>query len=107
MQRRHFLKAGLGFAALGLSGLARADAHTTYQRFHAALARDRELTVYANLEGNQQGHAHVEGRIPAELQGTFFSSATAPAASNWAASVTTTGSMATASPRPGASTATR
>ncbi|MCS0630840.1 carotenoid oxygenase family protein [Telluria mixta] len=72
MQRRHFLKAGLGFAALGLSGLARADAYTTYQRFHAALARDPELTVYANLEGNQQGHAHVEGRIPGELQGTFF-----------------------------------
>jgi all-trans-8'-apo-beta-carotenal 15,15'-oxygenase len=72
MQRRHFLKAGLGVAALGIAGFARADAHTTYERFHAALARDPELTVYANLEGNQQGHAHVEGEIPAELQGTFF-----------------------------------
>jgi carotenoid cleavage dioxygenase len=72
MQRRHFIKAGLGFAALGIAGFARADARTTYQRFHAALARDAELTVYANLEGSQQGHAHVEGRIPDELQGTFF-----------------------------------
>jgi carotenoid cleavage dioxygenase len=78
MQRRHFLKAGLGLAALGLAGAARAgddtgsDAHTTYDRFHAALARDRELSVYANLEGNQQGRAVVEGRIPAELRGTFF-----------------------------------
>lgn len=69
MQRRHFLKAGLGFAALGLAGAARAaagtDARTTYDRFHAALAHDRELSVYASLEGNQQGRAVVEGRIPA------------------------------------------
>jgi carotenoid cleavage dioxygenase len=72
MQRRHFLKAGLGLAALGLSGLARADAHTTYQRFHAALARDPALTVYANLEGSQQGCAAIEGRIPDGLRGTFF-----------------------------------
>ena len=72
MQRRHFLKAGLGFAALGITGFARADARTTCQRFHAALARDQELTVYANLEGDQQGRARVEGRIPAGLQGTFF-----------------------------------
>lgn len=72
MQRRHFLKAGLGLAALGLSGLARADARTTYQRFHAALARDPGLSVYASLEGSQQGMATIEGRIPAELQGTFF-----------------------------------
>jgi all-trans-8'-apo-beta-carotenal 15,15'-oxygenase len=72
MHRRDFLKAGLGLAALGLSGSARADARTTYQHFHAALARDPELTVYANLEGNQQGEAVVEGRIPAALQGAFF-----------------------------------
>ncbi|MCS0611504.1 carotenoid oxygenase family protein [Massilia kyonggiensis] len=72
MQRRHFIKTGLGFAALGIAGFARADARTTYQRFHAALARDQELMVYANLEGDQQGHAHVEGEIPAGLQGTFF-----------------------------------
>jgi carotenoid cleavage dioxygenase len=72
MQRRQFLKAGLGLATLGVTGLARADAHTTYQRFHAALARDPGLAVYANLEGNQQGQAVIEGRFPAELQGTFF-----------------------------------
>ena len=72
MQRRQFLKAGLGLAALGATGFARADAHTTYERFHAALARDPGLGVYANLEGNQQGQAVVEGRMPAELQGTFF-----------------------------------
>jgi carotenoid cleavage dioxygenase len=72
VQRRHFLKAGLGLAVLGLTGLARADARTTYQRFHAALARDPELAVYANLEGNQQGQAIVEGRIPSGLQGAFF-----------------------------------
>lgn len=72
MQRRQFLKAGLGLAALGAAGFARADAHTTYDRFHAALARDPGLGVYANLEGNQQGQAVVEGRMPADLQGTFF-----------------------------------
>jgi carotenoid cleavage dioxygenase len=72
MQRRQFLKAGLGLAALGATGFARADAHTTYERFHAALARDPGLSVYANLEGNQQGLAVVEGRMPDELQGTFF-----------------------------------
>jgi carotenoid cleavage dioxygenase len=72
MQRRQFLKAGAGLAALGLSGLARADARTTYRRFHAALARDPGLVVYANVEGSQQGDAVVEGRMPAGLQGTFF-----------------------------------
>jgi carotenoid cleavage dioxygenase len=72
MQRRHFLKAGLGLAASGLAGAACADARTTFDRFHAALARDRDLVVYANLEGNQRGHAVVEGRLPEGLRGTFF-----------------------------------
>lgn len=72
MQRRQFLQAGLGLAALGMSGPARADAHTTYDRFHAALARDPGLVVYANVEGRQHGAAAVEGRIPDGLRGTFF-----------------------------------
>jgi all-trans-8'-apo-beta-carotenal 15,15'-oxygenase len=71
MQRRDFLKAGLGLGAIALTGTARADA-STFQRFHAALARDPGLAVYANLEGNQQGIATVEGRIPADLQGRFY-----------------------------------
>lgn len=76
MQRRHFLqttlKAGLGLGTLSLSSLARADAHVNYDRFHAALARDPALGVYANLEGNQQGEAAIEGRLPAGLRGTFY-----------------------------------
>jgi all-trans-8'-apo-beta-carotenal 15,15'-oxygenase len=72
MQRRQLIKAGLGLGALALPGFARADAHLTYDRFHAALARDPALGVYANLEGNQQGEAMVEGRLPAGLRGTFY-----------------------------------
>ncbi len=76
MQRRRFLQlglhAGLGLGLTGIMGAARADAHTTYDRFHAALTRDAGLSVYANLEGNQQGEAVVEGRLPDELQGTFY-----------------------------------
>jgi len=37
MQRRQFLKAGLGLAALGAAGFARADAHTTYERVSDAI----------------------------------------------------------------------
>lgn len=72
MQRRHFLQAGLGLGLCALTGAARADTHTTYSRFHAALARDPGLVVYASLDGNQQGEAVVEGRLPPELQGTFY-----------------------------------
>jgi all-trans-8'-apo-beta-carotenal 15,15'-oxygenase len=75
MERRHFLKtlpAGLGLAAAAALPLcARADAGT-WRSFHAALARDPGLSVYAGVEGSQQGQAMVEGRLPADLQGTFY-----------------------------------
>lgn len=73
MQRRHFLQAGLAASACALTGLARAaDAHTTFDHFHTAAARDPSLAVYASLDGNQQGAAIVEGRLPADLRGTFY-----------------------------------
>jgi len=71
MDRRHFLSAGLGLGALALTGNARADA-ATYQRFHAALARDKSLAVYADQVGEQSGLAVVEGRLPKDLQGSFY-----------------------------------
>ena len=75
MERRHFLKtlpAGLGLAAsAALPITARADAGT-WRSFHAALARDPGLSVYAGVEGSQQGQAMVEGRLPADLQGSFY-----------------------------------
>jgi len=71
MQRRHFLQLGLGSAALALTGAARADADT-YRLFHAALERDPDLAIYAGATGSQQGTASVEGRLPADLQGSFF-----------------------------------
>jgi len=72
MQRRHFLQLGLGLGLGQLAGAVRADTHANYQRFHAALARDPMLSVYASLEGEQQGDAIVTGKLPPELQGTFF-----------------------------------
>lgn len=89
MQRRHFLQAlqaGLGLGALGAgaatwagttgtgttgTGTTSTEA-ATWRLFHAALARDPGLSVYANLEGNQQGQAVIEGRLPADLQGVFY-----------------------------------
>jgi carotenoid cleavage dioxygenase len=71
MQRRQFLKAGLGLGTFALAGSALADS-ATYRRFHAALARDPGLSVYADLEGKQQGAAIVEGRLPADLRGVFY-----------------------------------
>jgi carotenoid cleavage dioxygenase len=67
MDRRRFLAAGL----LPLAGVARAD-QETWRRFHAALARDPALGVYADTVGSQAGEALVEGRIPADLQGSFY-----------------------------------
>lgn len=71
MERRQFLKAGLGFGVLALGGGARADA-TTYARFHTALARDPGLAIYTGVEGEQQGRAAVEGRLPPGLRGSFY-----------------------------------
>ncbi len=71
MERRHFLHAGLGLGALALTGNARADA-ATYARFHAALARDKSLAVYADQQGEQAGPAVIEGRLPKDLQGSFY-----------------------------------
>lgn len=73
MQRRQFLQAGcaLGLGALLLPGAARADADTA-RHFHAALERDPSLAIYADLEGEQQGLAVVEGRLPPDLRGVFY-----------------------------------
>ena len=71
MQRRRFLETGLGLGAAALAGPARADADT-YRRFHAALARQPALAVYADTVGSQAGQATLSGRLPADLQGSFY-----------------------------------
>jgi all-trans-8'-apo-beta-carotenal 15,15'-oxygenase len=71
MDRRRFLEAGLGLGALTLAGAVRAD-QATHRRFHAALARDPALRVYADTVGSQQGQASISGRLPADLQGSFY-----------------------------------
>lgn len=71
MNRRRFLESGLGLGALALTGAARADAET-YRRFHAALARQPALAVYADTVGSQAGQAVISGRLPADLQGSFY-----------------------------------
>lgn len=71
MQRRRFLQSGAALGALALAPGARAD-EATRQRFHAALARDPSLAVYADQAGNQEGAAVVKGRLPRDLRGTFY-----------------------------------
>ena len=71
MDRRRFLAQGLGLGALALPGAARAD-QQTLRRFHAALARDPALGVYADTVGSQLGEAAIVGRIPQDLQGSFY-----------------------------------
>ncbi|MCA1247828.1 carotenoid oxygenase family protein [Massilia sp. MS-15] len=71
MDRRRFLGAGLGAGALTLAGAARAD-QATRERFHAALVRDRALGVYADTTGSQAGAAVLSGRLPPDLQGSFY-----------------------------------
>lgn len=71
MDRRRFLEAGWGAGALVLAGAARADQQTR-ERFHAALARDASLAVYADTVGSQAGEARISGRLPADLQGSFY-----------------------------------
>ncbi len=68
MNRRHFL-GGLG--ALTLANAARAD-QETFRRFHAALERNPSLGVFADTVGSQLGEAAVSGRIPKDLQGSFY-----------------------------------
>ncbi|MCC2957169.1 carotenoid oxygenase family protein [Massilia sp. IC2-477] len=68
MDRRRFLAA---VGSLALAGTARAD-EQTYRRFHAALARDPALAVYADTVGSQAGAAVVSGRLPRDLEGSFY-----------------------------------
>ncbi len=68
MDRRRFLAAA---GSLAFAGTARAD-EQTYRRFHAALAREPALAVYADTVGSQAGAARIEGRLPADLQGSFY-----------------------------------
>lgn len=71
MDRRRFLEAGLGLGALAPGGAARADQETR-RRFHAALARDPSLAVYADTIGSQAGEAALSGHIPGDLAGSFY-----------------------------------
>ncbi|BDT60747.1 hypothetical protein MasN3_42410 [Massilia varians] len=71
MDRRRLIEAGLGLGALALLGKARAD-QATRRRFHAALAHDPALAVYADTVGSQAGDATLRGRLPADLQGSFY-----------------------------------
>jgi all-trans-8'-apo-beta-carotenal 15,15'-oxygenase len=71
MDRRCFLKAGLGLGALTMADAVRAD-QETYRRFHAALLRDPTLVAYADTVSSQAGEAVIIGRIPADLQGSFY-----------------------------------
>ena len=71
MDRRHVMQGALlSCAGLGAAG-ARADADTR-DRFHAALARDPRLAVYADTVGALAGQARVAGRLPADLNGVFY-----------------------------------
>lgn len=71
MERRRFLQTGAALGALALAPGVRAD-EATYRNFHAALARDPSLAVYADQAGNQQGDAVIQGRLPRALRGTFY-----------------------------------
>lgn len=72
MHRRHVLALGaLSLSTASMSTIARAD-QLTREKFHAALARDPTLAVYADTVGDQAGVATIKGRLPADLQGTFF-----------------------------------
>ncbi len=72
MNRRQFLSRSASLGALGLSSGAALANGDTYQRFHAALAADASLQVYADVAGDQAGAASVLGRIPRELNGVLF-----------------------------------
>lgn len=66
--RRQFIS----LAALGLvSAPALADGETQ-RRFHAALARDPRLSVYADTVGELSGEAAIGGSLPADLNGVFY-----------------------------------
>ncbi|MES2299686.1 MAG: carotenoid oxygenase family protein [Pseudomonadota bacterium] len=72
MERRQFLARGLGLGALACApGAALADAQT-YKQFHAALARDPSLALYADTVGAQSGQASVQGKLPLDLNGVFY-----------------------------------
>jgi all-trans-8'-apo-beta-carotenal 15,15'-oxygenase len=72
MNRRQLLCSGASLGALSLlPATALADSDTR-RRFHAALARDPSLSVYADMVGERAGDAVVSGRLPADLEGVFF-----------------------------------
>ena len=71
-ERRQFLTRSISLAALGLSsGAALADSDT-YRRFHQALEHDARLSAYAGVTGELSGDAVIHGRMPDDLQGTFY-----------------------------------
>jgi all-trans-8'-apo-beta-carotenal 15,15'-oxygenase len=70
--RRHFLSRSIGLAALGLASNAALADTATYRRFHEALERNAQLSVYASATGDLSGAAVVQGRLPADLNGTFY-----------------------------------
>lgn len=72
MNRRQFMHRGLGASALALSASSALADVATYQQFHAALAKQPGLSVYADTVGSLAGTARVEGRLPRDLQGVFY-----------------------------------
>jgi all-trans-8'-apo-beta-carotenal 15,15'-oxygenase len=69
MNRRQLLGSGAALALLPATAFANPD---TLKRFHAALESDPTLTVFADLIGERAGDAAVKGRMPPDLEGTFF-----------------------------------
>jgi all-trans-8'-apo-beta-carotenal 15,15'-oxygenase len=69
MNRRQLLGSGAALALLPATAFANPD---TLKRFHAALESDPTLTVFADTIGERAGDAAVKGRMPADLEGTFF-----------------------------------
>jgi carotenoid cleavage dioxygenase len=66
--RRQFLS----FAALGLASSSALADSLTYRSFHAALEQNVQLSAYADNTGDLAGNATVLGRLPSDLNGTFF-----------------------------------
>ena len=66
--RRQFLS----LAALGLASTPAFADSDTYRRFHEALERNPQFSVYADTPGDLSGEAVMQGRLPKELNGVFY-----------------------------------
>jgi all-trans-8'-apo-beta-carotenal 15,15'-oxygenase len=66
--RRQFLS----LAALGLASTPAFADSDTYRRFHEALERNPQFSVYADTPGDLSGEAVMQGRLPKDLNGVFY-----------------------------------